>query len=413
MKRNSSKKQKQSKIYNMLGRIQALFKVIHLNLAIIVSSLMTAVSAITTIVNAIMGENDKTLLLVTIASSSVTIILFVINVIKTISQQNKIVIHEYSCTELDKLYDECVKENGYELLKHEKSRLMYSLDENEYYKNNIFNLAFSFKNNKNYSIPNNIAKNSYRIFSDYLNSGKYFYDSKKIRLNSDIQDIKKNGVVQLSKTSYFNSICTNEISKKEFRYSHDSSYCFDGYLLVRTKKDGKGKRIYSLRESLCSNHIGVSTLAITSDGYVILTKQGRRNLVGTGKYVVSASGSLDYSDSKKCKSFGDIVVKGMERELSEECNIDPSLIVDTKIIGYGRLLDRGGKPEFFGLTIVNMDSDTFIKFAKIGKEKRKEYVQEFTKIPNSYNSIIQKIDEFSNNGEATIQLLYYKVLLSN
>jgi 8-oxo-dGTP pyrophosphatase MutT (NUDIX family) len=46
----------------------------------------------------------------------------------------------------------------------------------------------------------------------------------------------------------------------------------------------------------------------------------------------------------------DIVRRGMERELREETGIRPDEIRHTKVIGFARWLERGAKPEFFGIT---------------------------------------------------------------
>jgi hypothetical protein len=54
----------------------------------------------------------------------------------------------------------------------------------------------------------------------------------------------------------------------------------------------------------------------------------------------------------------------MERELIEECGLDPRRPpkLDTRIIGFARFVMRGGKPEFFGLTALSAPfSDLKIK----------------------------------------------------
>lgn len=409
-------KQRKSKFHNFLGTFQSFVKIISLNYLTIVPGIMTIISGIATIVVTLSGRDNVVLLIISLTSSVVTLLGFFINVIKGIIRQNRIIIHPYTNEEISSFFDSIHLGGDYRLLVNGKSRLLYSMNENEYIKNTNLNIPFSFKHNASYSIPDDVKKNAYRIFKDYLSKKKFFYDSKKIRLNNDIKELmnsKDNAIVQLSKTTYFNSICTNEISMQEMRYDDEVSYCFDGFLLVKSKGDkNKDSRIYPLSESQCSNHIGISTLVITSDDFIILTRQGKRNLISSDKYIVTASGSLDLHDRKKCNLFGELIKKGMNRELCEECNIKKDNIIDTNIIGYGRLLERGGKPEFFGITRVNITADKFIDNAKRGKEVKKEYVSDFIKIKHSKNSINNIFEDFENKGIITIQLAYYvKVLL--
>src|SRR5215207_5420508 len=56
-------------------------------------------------------------------------------------------------------------------------------------------------------------------------------------------------------------------------------------------------------------------------------------------------------------SLSALVIPAMERELAEECGIPRSAIERTIIIGYARLLHRGGKPEYFGVSIVDFSTD--------------------------------------------------------
>jgi hypothetical protein len=47
----------------------------------------------------------------------------------------------------------------------------------------------------------------------------------------------------------------------------------------------------------------------------------------------------------------------MHRELREETAIRPDEISSTAVAGFARWLDRGGKPEFFGLTQLSVTED--------------------------------------------------------
>ncbi len=70
----------------------------------------------------------------------------------------------------------------------------------------------------------------------------------------------------------------------------------------------------------------------------------------------SGSGSADPSDIVSGGTLQEFVLGGMERELLEETGLDPfrTDLVNTKFLGYARLLERGGKPDFFGVSLLNV-----------------------------------------------------------
>lgn len=411
---------------NLRGHIQAYCKLIHLNYASIIPGLITIGLAIDTIIK-LRNKNDNHHIVQTIISAIITIIPIIYGVIKEIINQKKMIIHQYTSDEFDYVLEPVIKRTNYELLKIDNSRLMFSKSDNDNLKN-IIKLKFQIIKHPKYTIPNDISKNAYRIFMEFLKSGKHLQNDKKLRMNIGLEELQqqKKQTIQLSPTSYFNSICTNEITTFEFRHDDDSSYCLDGYSLVFAKgNSNKLSRIYNLSESQCSNHIGISTLAITSDERVIIILQGERNFIDSKKFNVAASGSLDYKDKKHCKTFNELIIKSMERELCEECYIQnkrkdkDKIKIYTEIFGYGRLLDRGGKPEFFGISYVDIEAEKLIKHAekKENQEIKKEYIGKYFDIPfnidpnvfrNNVTDFLKKqrqTDNFDKN--ITVNLYYY------
>lgn len=121
--------------------------------------------------------------------------------------------------------------------------------------------------------------------------------------------------------------------------------------------------ILDLNESICSNHIGISILAFTRDGKIIITTQTGDSAQSANLLAPSGSGSADFKDlGNKSITFHDFIINAMERELLEECGLDESMtgFVSSHVIGFARLLHRGGKPEFFGVSFINESSD-FLK----------------------------------------------------
>lgn len=54
------------------------------------------------------------------------------------------------------------------------------------------------------------------------------------------------------------------------------------------------------------------------------------------------------------------VIAGMERELREETGLLPGEIVSTRLTGFARWMERGAKPEFFGITALSVDGATLL-----------------------------------------------------
>lgn len=101
------------------------------------------------------------------------------------------------------------------------------------------------------------------------------------------------------------------------------------------------------------NHIGVSTLLYTKDGYVFYFLQAGNAAYNSNRYMPTGSGSLNFEDYIEGEDLRQMVVRGAERELAEESRIkkllgeeDFSNHIQTLVIGFYRDMERGGKPEF-------------------------------------------------------------------
>lgn len=197
------------------------------------------------------------------------------------------------------------------------------------------------------------------------------FNGEKLRLSTDLL-LTADGLprkLEVHKTKYFYSLSTNELSYvKIFRQGtgtmkddNEERVDYDG-----TQFFVRDNTLKKLGNSTCncSNHVGVSTIAITSDNQIILVKQSSRNLQNSGLLMTSGSGSVDWSDVKKQrnKSFLAIIRQAAERELIEECGLDPKRVtLKTYVIGFARLINRGGKPEFFCVTKINRTVDQMIQ----------------------------------------------------
>lgn len=75
---------------------------------------------------------------------------------------------------------------------------------------------------------------------------------------------------------------------------------------------------------------------------------------------------LKYMRRRKT-GFADFITYAMERELMEESHLKKEHIIKTCVCGYIRILDRGGKPDFFGITFLNCNEQEADKKFRQGK----------------------------------------------
>jgi hypothetical protein len=182
------------------------------------------------------------------------------------------------------------------------------------------------------------------------------FDDPKVRLASDITaaSLQERRPVRLQRTSYFASLCTNEIARFDVLESTRDVPVLHGLDLASSNG-----YLSDLSASGCSNHIGIGTLAFTRDGHLVITVQAASSAQSPSLLAPSGAGSADVRDVRSGDTLAGFLARSMERELVEECGIrlrDLPEPMKTVPIGYARFLMRGGKPEFFGLTYIPVDS---------------------------------------------------------
>ena len=145
--------------------------------------------------------------------------------------------------------------------------------------------------------------------------------------------------IMLHIARFFDSQCSNEMCT--LRITHrDTGEEFDPRRNLLTSANG---HLRTLAESSLADVIGISTLAMTSDGALVLVRQSSRNVASPLLLAPSGSGSLDSRDLTQdgTGTLQNIVRHGMERELCEETGIRPEEIRNTAVVGFARWLERG------------------------------------------------------------------------
>lgn len=188
------------------------------------------------------------------------------------------------------------------------------------------------------------------LLREFTRKSPVLFNARKIRLASDVlvDDASNLLPVPVQPTHYFDTLSTND-SLPVRLVSHKSRLeVFSGHEICFPRQT-----IPSCEESACSNHFGASTLAVTADDYLVITEQGYRSNIARGQLMPSGSGSADWKDLESSADLQELVRRVAMRELLEECGLAPAEVAWLRIVGYGRLLARGGLPQFFCLARLN------------------------------------------------------------
>lgn len=199
------------------------------------------------------------------------------------------------------------------------------------------------------------------------NNDGLFYNEAKLCMASEIALGGDACIVMVNKGSYYDSFLTNNIYNKKM--SHQNGFC------IQPPFNAMNYPICSLDVSLMNNHIGVSTLAVSEDGYTVLLRHNNRSAMFTDKLQPSGSGSVDYADMKGTSDFRLCITRAAERELREETGIPADTVVVTKVIGFYRDLNRGGKPEFCCLSFLKYNRYDLTEHIRPSKSEQRDDFQ--------------------------------------
>lgn len=368
------------------------------------TTVAAAIGSLVGMIIAFIKDNDFAPLAVIALISSIVILLIksILNIVTNVSDTNAYFYvqddEEYKTKAIEKVKDSLP--SNYKVIgNHNIGHIFYDEEVNNFIMNNDISLNVS---KERYTLPKDLRSLLPFVLKQTLKGKKVFTDDKKVCLQTDIEVGVK--FVSVRQATYYDGQVTSEQSSKRIRSRRDLRFKFNGIDLIY---DFDINKVKSLSNNSLANRIGGSTLAITSDNYAVISIQGNINLLNAGKYVVTGSGSMDYKDLKGCKTLQQFLIKGIERELHEESSAGFA-IKETKLIGYGRIIERGTKPEFFGITYLTCSKDELRQqFDNKNKERKIGLVDDIIFVPiNSLKEFIEK-----NKTFISLQLLIYKELL--
>lgn len=199
---------------------------------------------------------------------------------------------------------------------------------------------------EHYVLPNDLQKYIPYVIGR-TTGNPWPFNGRILRLRTD----PVHQVLEFQPVSYFDGLCSNDLMKFRVDGKRQGDYWSSRHM---TQDNGE---LCSLNESTIANIVGVSTLAISTDGKIIVVMQNRMSSSSSFLNAPSGSGSIDEEDMDNCETLNDLVTCGAIRELREEVGIPEDLLTETKVIGYSRWLERGGKPEFFAVTYLTKSAD--------------------------------------------------------
>ena len=235
-------------------------------------------------------------------------------------------------------------------------------------------------------------------------SGVTFFSERKVSLLSDIEG---NNKIKIRKGDYYYSFLTNEVFCKCLKENIETFPIYPpmAWQMYTIHKLGQ-------TSDIMSNHIGVSTMAITTDNHIIILKHNRLSAVHPESYQPSGSGSADFSDLKLCKNrsgydFKDFIILSAERELYEETQFGAknynsykkNYIKETIITGFYRDIIRGGKPDFCCITKLTISSKD-LNYKPDSIENDKE-IKSFSILSNNHYDFTE-LDSFLHDNESFI-----------
>lgn len=196
-----------------------------------------------------------------------------------------------------------------------------------------------------------------------------FFNEEKLCMASEFLHTADGYMVELGKGSYYKSYLTNAIYNVKLVKPDQSDF-------IRPFCSAQTDEVELLQDSTMGDHIGVSTILITSDDYVILLYQNKDAAFNKQSYIASGSGSVDWADYQESyRDLRECIIGAAERELREEMfhKVSAEKIphFTTRVVSFYRDMRRGGKPEFCCETRVNEEL-TQLKYISPNKVEQTE-----------------------------------------
>lgn len=211
---------------------------------------------------------------------------------------------------------------------------------------------------KPYVLPRNLAPWS-TLAIPHINP--FTVNEAKVGLRTEIDAalIRGRGEVVFQDSDYLRDRCSNGVIVKQVWDCERDEQAWNGRSCF-VSEDG---RLIPLERGFASNQLGGSTLLIDASWNIHFTEQTAQAAESPGLLAPTGSGSFDLRRlrralaRKRPADFQTFARSEVERELREETGLDIRADeIMTVLIGFGRYLYRGGKPEVFAVSALRRTS---------------------------------------------------------
>ena len=199
---------------------------------------------------------------------------------------------------------------------------------------------------KEHELPSFVITHADELLQAHKNSEKK--NTNTVRLNDfDYDDEKKQLTLKTGRSTYYHMLITNRCM----------DYRFANGLSIREVYEYED-HICPLKKSKFGNQIGINGLIITSDGYVLVEKRGRKKITWKNKFAqsISLAMKLDDMDMTRCDEleaqsqavFNKIITNTIKGNfgLLPEKDYEP-FEMKHNFLGIARDLLEGGKPNLY------------------------------------------------------------------
>lgn len=188
----------------------------------------------------------------------------------------------------------------------------------------------------------------------YAHRNDYIKNFDCLRLDSCIVDYNKyNVVLNTSKIKCFDHLVTN--------FALD--YKLDNGMTLR-KIYESGHKLSDLKNSHMANQIGINALVFLKDESLLMPKRGKNATIS--KNMVTSSIAMayelkeDYCQLTSDSLFRDSILTGLKERLHLSSDIIAQTKIDIFFCGFGRVIEWGGKPQFYFCVWLDMDARQYI-----------------------------------------------------
>lgn len=234
---------------------------------------------------------------------------------------------------------------------------------------------------------------TYNIWHSFI-TNKIFLNEKKLCLSRDIDPSEK--LIYLHKGDFYDSFLTNEVSNKYLENTENGKHIADARCFAPFERNDDENVLKDITTSSMNNHIGASTLAFTKDNYIVFWAQNLKAQTNKDLLMPTGSGSTN-ADDLVDNDLSKTITKTMERELYEESSLlKKKITCKTKITGFYRWINRGGKPEFTGISKLNCSIQSLapnsqeVKVYFENSHLNREYVASMKDLPKIIKKILKR-----------------------